>query len=130
MTEKLSLLTELIKLSRADKECRDVEYEFIMSIAKTLGVPPADVEPLFNQYIAFTPPRFETGRILQFHRMVLLSHVDLEVDQRELDHMREVGMKMALHPDAIEAVFQEMAEHENGMVPSDVLIGIFQVYHN
>jgi len=33
MKEKLSLLTELIKLARCDNEIREQEYEFLLTIA-------------------------------------------------------------------------------------------------
>ena len=130
MTEKLSLLTELIKLARADKDMRDAEYEFLSIMAKMLGVERTELDQLFNQYIEFSPPRLETNRILQLHRMVLLCHVDLEVHGNELDHIRQAGLRLGLHPIAVEAVFDEMRKHENGMIPSEELIRIFQVHHN
>jgi hypothetical protein len=130
MTEKLSLLTELIKLARADKEFRDAEYEFLFTMAKMLGVERSEFDNLFNRYIDFTPPTLETNRILQLHRMVLLCHVDFDVHSTELDHIRQAGLRLGLHPNAVEAVFEEMRKHENGMIPSEALIRIFQVHHN
>ena len=128
MTEKLSLLTELIKLARVDKECRDAEYDFLSTIARMLGVEQRDLDRLFNEYIEFMPPEREVNRITQFHRMVLLSHVDFHVKSEELDHMRNAGLRLGLH--AIEAVFEEMDKHQHGMIPAEELIKIFQVYHN
>ena len=130
MTEKLSLLTELIKLARVDKECRDAEYDFLSTIARMLGVEQMDLDRLFNEYIEFKPPEREVNRITQFHRMVLLSHVDFHVKSEELDHMRNAGLRLGLHPNAIEAVFEEMDKHQHGMIPAEELIMIFQVYHN
>jgi Ca2+-binding EF-hand superfamily protein len=130
MKEKLSLLTELIKLARTDKDCRDSEYDFLAVIAKMLGIDKTDFNKLFNEYIEYTPPQREVGRITQFHRMVLLSHVDFHCKSEELDHMRNAGLMLGLHPNAIEAVFEEMDKHENGAIPAENLIKIFQVYHN
>ncbi len=130
MTEKLSLLTELIKLARADKEFRDTEYEFLVTMAELLGVEKHELDQLFNRYVQFSPPKIEAQRILQFHRMVLFTNVDLEVDSAELEHMRLAGLKLGLRPKSIEAVFKEMKNHENGAIPAEELISIFQVYHN
>ncbi len=130
MKDKLSLLTELIKLARVDKECRDSEYEFISTIAQMLGVTKDDLNPLFSQYIEFTPHPLETNRILQLPRMVLLCHVDFDVHPAELDHIREFVLRLLLHPNAIEEVLTEIKNHENGMVPADELIGIFRIHHN
>lgn len=130
MNEKLSILTELIKLARIDKDCRDAEYEFLSTIARMLQVQQSDLDKLFNEYIEFTPPNREVNRITQFHRMILLTHVDFHVKSDELDYMRNAGLRLGLHPNAIEAVFEEMDKHEYGMIPADVLIKIFQVNHN
>jgi len=130
MNEKLSILTELIKLAQADKDCRDSEYGFLSTLARMLGVQQSELDRLFNEYIEFTPPNREVNRIVQFHRMVLLTHVDLHVKSEELDYMRNAGLRLGLHPNAIEAVFEEMDKHENGMVPAEELIRIFQIQHN
>ena len=130
MDEKLSLLTELIKLARVDKECRDEEYGFLSTIARMLGIGQKDLDRLFNEYIEFKPPVGEVNRITQFHRMVLLTHVDFHVKSEELDHMRNAGLRLGLHPNAIEAVFDEMDKHDHGMIPPEALIKIFQVHHN
>ena len=38
LKEKLSLLSELIKLAKADKDLRTAEFEFLYAIAKQLEV--------------------------------------------------------------------------------------------
>lgn len=38
MNEKLSLLSELIKLAQGDQNLREQEYEFLLTIAKSLEV--------------------------------------------------------------------------------------------
>ena len=69
MKEKLSLLTELIKLASCDKKIREKEYDFIMVIAERLGIDKPTCDKLFADYIEFTPPKSEFDRILQFHRL-------------------------------------------------------------
>ena len=78
MDEKLSLLTELIKLSRCDNEVREKEYDFLLSIAQSLQVSKENFDGLFDEYIEFTPPESEFDRILQFHRLVLGSPFHLQ----------------------------------------------------
>jgi hypothetical protein len=89
-----------------------------------------EFDVLFAVHIDFTPPPFETDRILQFYRLVLLANIDLEVNPEEVIFLREAGFKLGLNPDAVENVFMEKKKHKNGMIPTNRLIEIFQVYHN
>ncbi len=130
MKEKLSILTELIKLARADNEVKQEEYDLLLTVAESLGVAKDDFDQLFNKYVEFDPPPFEMRRIEQFYRMVLLANVDLEVSSTEIENMKEAGLKLGLHPDAIEMVLDEMKKNELGMIPPEQLIQIFKVHHN
>ena len=48
MEEKLSILTELIKLSKADKNDSDDEYHFLTMIANTLSVSKEQLDDKIN----------------------------------------------------------------------------------
>lgn len=128
--EKLSLLKQLIKLARTDKAIREEEYEFLRKIAEMLGIDEPDFKLVFEENIDFSAPELETDRILQFHRLVLLANIDTSINEKELDFLRSAGLRLGLHPDAVEEVFVEMRKAEHGMIDPDILIHIFQVYHN
>lgn len=129
-TEKLSLLTELIKLARVDMEFREMEQQFLMSIALQLEITPEEFTGLFMQYIDFTPPENEFNRILQLQRLILLSNVDLENNSKELQFIKECGMKMGLNPIAVDEVLRRMHDYENKIIPPDALIEIFTRTYN
>lgn len=130
MEEKLSLLTQLIKMARIDREVREDEHRFILAIAEMLEVPESQVDPLFEEYIESHPPESEFDRILQFHRLVLIANVDLEVNSRELEFLRECGLHLGLRPEAVENVLREMKHHHHGMIPHERILNIFKAYHN
>lgn len=130
LKEKLSLLTELIKLAKTDKDLRQSEFEFLFAIAKQLEVSESDFKSLFDNYIEFTPPKNEFERIVQFQRLVLLMNVDRNVTEIELNHVRQIGIRMGLSPQATNEVLEAMNTHENGMIPPEILIGIFKKQHN
>ena len=46
--EKLSLLTELIKLARVDKEIKEMEHQFLLAIANQLQISQEEFETLFK----------------------------------------------------------------------------------
>lgn len=130
MKEKLSLLTELIKLASCDKEIREQEYEFIMVIADRLSIDKSTCDKLFAEYIEFTPPKSEFDRILQFHRLVLLMNIDKNVSDKELHFVKNIGIRMGLNPLATDKVLIEMHKYPGKMVPSDRLIDIFKEQYN
>jgi len=130
MKEKLSLLTELIKLARCDHKVREQEYEFLLSIARSLNVSQEDFDSLFEDYIEFTPPESEFERILQFHRLVLLMNIDQETSDSELDFLRNIGLRIGLNPAATDKVMVEMHHYPNKVIPPERLIEIFKENYN
>lgn len=130
LKEKLSLLSELIKLAKTDQNMRTAEFEFLYAIAKQLGVRDEDFKRLFDEYIEFTPPKNEMDRIVQFQRLVLMMNVDQKVTEDEIAHVRQIGIRMGLAPRATDEVLKSMKEHPNGMLPPEKLISIFKTFHN
>lgn len=130
MKEKLSLLTELIKLARIDNKVREQEYNFLQTIAKSLNVSKGDFDKLFEEYIEFTPPESEFERILQFHRMVLLMNVDTETSEEELDFVKDIGIRIGLSPSATNQVLTRMNDYPNKVIPPEILIEIFKKQFN
>jgi len=130
MKEKLSLLTELIKLARCDQEVREQEYDFLLSIARSLHVSQEEFDKLFENYIEFTPPESEFDRILQFHRLVLVMNIDKETSDAELDFIRNIGIKLGLNPMATNQVLARMNDYPNKLIPPDKLIEIFKEHYN
>ena len=125
-----SLLAELIKVAQADNDVRDIEFQFLLTIAAQLGVTVDDFKILFEQYIKFMPPKLEVDRIVQFHLLVLLMNVDLETSHLEIKYIKEAGIRMGLNPLAIEQVLNEMNSFPNKIIPPERLLEIFQLYHN
>jgi len=130
LREKLSLLTELIKLASCDKAMREGEYYFLLAVAQQLEVEKKDFDQLFEEYIEFTPPKMEFERILQFHRLVLLMNADQEITDEELVLIKSMGIRMGLNPLAVETVLEIMYKFENNVVPPKVLLEIFTTQHN
>ena len=92
--ERLNLLSDLIKMAKADKDDSTIEFDFLLNLALQMGVSKDDFKILFEEYIAFHPPVFEYDRIIQFQRLVLMMNVDQHVAKEELDYIRELGIKM------------------------------------
>ena len=130
MKEKLSLLSELIKLARCDDELREQEYTFLQTIAQSLEVSREDFDSLFDKYIKFTPPDSEFERILQFHRLVLLMNVDQETSDKEIHFLKDMGIRIGLNPEATDRVLSTMNDYPNKVIPPEKLIEIFKEQYN
>ena len=128
--EKLGLLAQLVKMAQADDKIRDIEFQFLLSLAAQMGVTKEEFKRLFEENIQFQPPKLESDRIIQFQRLILLMNVDLEIDEREMDYIKDLGIRMGLHPSATDTVLREMHNYENKIVPPARLIEIFSTFHN
>lgn len=128
--EKLSLIGDMIELSKVDGQLHEREYEFIKMVAEELNVRDADFEELFtipNELLVF---KSEFKRIEHFYRLALLSHCDQHHHEREHEFMYQLGLKLGLNPFSIKRVLTEMEKSPTRMLEGDVLLGIFQEQHN
>jgi len=130
MKEKLSLLTELIKLARCDNQVREQEYTFLQTIARSLDISLEEFDSLFETYIEFTPPGSEFDRILQFHRLVLLMNVDLETSDSEIQFLKDIGIRIGLNPQATDQVLYTMNDYPDKVIPPEKLVDIFMKHYN
>ena len=128
--DKLGILSELIKLAKADNELRDMEFQFLLSLASQMGVSKNEFIQLFEQYIEFLPPKLEFDRILQFHRLVLVMNVDQDTNDKEIEYIKQAGIRMGLNPLATNEILRIMENYPNKVVPTDVLMKVFRSFHN
>lgn len=128
--ETQSMVADLIKMAKSDNELREVEFEFLHTLARQLGVTTDEFKELFERYIEFKPPRLEVDRIVQFQRLVLLMNVDQDTSEQELNYIRTVGIRMGLQPRATDEVLRVMNNYEDKVIPPEELIRIFKTFHN
>lgn len=128
--EKLSLLGDLIQLSRVDGELHDRELHFIRLVADELKVREDDFQELFripNELVIF---RSEFQRIEHFYRMALLMHCDEVNHDKEEEFLMQVGVKMGLNPYAMKRVFKMMQASPTKTLDPHSLLEMFKEQHN
>ncbi|MGB0881750.1 MAG: TerB family tellurite resistance protein [Vicingaceae bacterium] len=128
--EKLSLIQDLISLSKADGTVDYMEENFIKNIASSLGVSEKELEELKNNPIDFNPETNETARIIQFYRLLLLMGIDQNRTPEEINCCKQLALNMGLNPVAVNKTITQILNSETGMLPPDAVIKIFQVQHN
>ncbi len=117
-------------MAKADNEIREIEFQFLLTLASQMGIDKEDFKTIFEQYIEFNPPKLEFERIIQFQRLVLIMNIDDQANEEELEYIKDLGMRMGLHPMATNEVLRIMNDFPNRIVPPEKLISIFKTFHN
>ena len=128
--QKLSLLSEMIAFAQSDDIIKSIEYNFLHSIAKQLGITKDDFDYLFEHPVNHVHLKSHSERIVQFHRLVLLMNLDNEITRKELIKLHNFGLRMGLSHESINRVLDLMDSFPNKIVPPDFLIDIFKVQYN
>lgn len=128
--EKLSLLSEMIAFARVDNSLKEIEYNFLLGVAKQLEISQIDFDYLLTNPVTYVRLKSYSERIVQFHRLVLLMNIDSKISSRELHKLHNFGLRMGLNFDAINKVLELMESFPNKIIPPDFLIDIFKVQYN
>ena len=132
--EKLSLLSEMIAFAKYDKDIQNIEYNFLLGVAKQLDISREDFEYLLDHPVSYTHLKSHSERIVQFHRLVLLMNIEQEYGDENnsagVIKLYNFGLRMGLSHESITKVLYLMESFPNKIVPPDVLIDIFKTQYN
>ena len=132
--EKLSLLSEMIAFAKYDKDIKNIEYNFLLGVAKQLDISREDFEYLIEHPVTYTHLKSHSERIVQFHRLVLLMNIEQEHGEENnsagVIKLYNFGLRMGLSHESITKVLYLMESFPNKIVPPDVLIDIFKTQYN
>lgn len=132
--EKLSLLSEMIAFAKYDKDIKNIEYNFLLGVAKQLEIAREDFEYLIEHPVTYTHLKSHSERIVQFHRLVLLMNIEEQEGESNntsgATKLYNFGLRMGLSHESITKVLYLMDSFPNKIVPPDVLIDIFKTQYN
>jgi uncharacterized tellurite resistance protein B-like protein len=128
--EKLSLLSEMIAFARIDKTLKEIEYNFLLGVAKQLEITRDDFDYLLDNLVTHINLKSHSERIVQFHRLVLLMNLDQDISKKELVRLYNFGLRMGLSHESISKVLDLMESFPNKIIPPDFLIDIFKIQYN
>lgn len=130
--EKLSLLSEMIAFAKYDKDLKNIEYNFLLGVARQLEISREDFEYLIEHPVTYTHLKSHSERIVQFHRLVLLMNIEGEDENNSSGVIKlyNFGLRMGLSHESITKVLYLMESFPNKIVPPDVLIDIFKTQYN
>ena len=128
--EKLSLLSEMITFARLDKNLKEIEYNFLLGVARQLDINREDFEYLLENPATYVHLKSYSERIVQFHRLVLLMNMKGDSSSRDLVRLHNFGLRMGLSHESINRVLELMESFPDKIIPPDFLIDIFKVKYN
>ena len=128
--EKLSLLSEMIAFARIDNSLKEIEYNFLLGVARQLEITREDFDYLLDNPVTHVHLKSHSERIVQFHRLVLLMNIGDSMSSRELVKLHNFGLRMGLGHESINRVLELMESFPNKIIPPDFLIDIFKVQYN
>ena len=132
--EKLSLLSEMIAFAKYDKDIKNIEYNFLLGVAKQLDISREDFDYLIEHPINYIHLKSHSERIVQFHRLVLLMNIESNYNGENnsigVIKLYNFGLRMGLSHESITKVLYLMESFPNKIVPPDVLIDIFKTQYN
>jgi len=128
--EKLSILSEMISFAKVDNTVKQVEYDFLFSVAQKLGVTKIVFDGLFKNEAEHVIPKSEADRLVQFNRLILLMNIDGKQELNEIRRLHDIGLAMGLPPSAIQQVLSIMHKYPNRIVPPEIVISIFKSHYN
>lgn len=124
--EKKHIISELILMAHADQHLKKEEIAFITSVGKRMELSNEDIEYmiLHPEELTTTIPKDYTKRIVHFHRMMLMMHIDGHVDDQELQLLHDVALQYGFRKSTVDALLQSMIRYPHGEIPPSELMEI------
>ncbi len=129
-TNKHRIIADMIAFAKADDLIHDREREFILTIANRMGINEQEVSEIFEQPHQPAVLTTELERVTHFHRLLVLMYVDEDIDQAEVDALRNYGLRLGIRAEAITQILNEMHDYEDKLIPSERMITIFKRFYN
>jgi len=122
----------MIAFAKYDKDIKNIEYNFLLGVAKQLEISREDFDYLIENPINYIQLKSHSERIVQFHRLVLLMNIENNGDANSSGVIKlyNFGLRMGLSHESITKVLYLMESFPNKIVPPDVLIDIFKTQYN
>ena len=130
--EKRSLVGQLIKMALIDKRLMQEELAFITTVSERLEIEQDEVKAMINspEEIELETPKNFTKRIVHFHKLMLMMHIDGHVDQNELQFLHEVALKYGFRKSVVDALLESMKKYPHGEIPPSELLQIHSTQNN
>jgi hypothetical protein len=124
-----SILAQLLKLAKSEDDVKHIDFEFLLMLAKELGVEQEDLKLLFEDYLALFPPRQPQESLTQLQRLIVILRNENELSSSDRAYILTIGLKLGINAEAVERIISLIIQR-NGYVPKEELIQLVNTYNN
>jgi hypothetical protein len=128
--ERISLLRQLVKMAKADKIFKEVEYRYLIDVSQLLNIPIQVVDVIIEEDVENILPITFDERIKQIHRLAIMMMVDGIITIEEMDLLKNLTLEMGLLPNSLEIMIRKMNSNIGGLLLIEDLRDIFSVTNN
>jgi hypothetical protein len=128
--QKLNLLTQLVKMARADKVFKFIEFKYLTEIAELLHIPVNQLDEILEKEIEAPIPEKMIDRTRQIYRLTIMMMIDHIITKEEKLLLKNYAVQLGLIPDRIEVMIDRMQQNKGGMLLDKDLCEIFSITLN
>lgn len=112
LQEKLSNVSQLIEIAKADGIMNPAEVSYIFWVAKEYGVSELELSRLIAETAPLSRPLGLRDRVKQFHRCVTMMIIDNHIAEEEIARCQTIGQDLGLTNDKVKLALQEVIDAE------------------
>ncbi|ARN77726.1 hypothetical protein BST97_06790 [Nonlabens spongiae] len=130
--EKIDLLSQLILMALADNKLSPEELEFLKKIAQRMDIEESELMSMirYRDELTVSTPQSHTKRIIHFHKLLLMMHIDGKVNDGELQLLHEVALKYGFRKSVVDSLLNAMKNYPHGEIPPSELLTIHSSQNN
>ena len=112
LQEKLSNVSLLIEIAKADGVVNPAEISYIFWVAKEYGLSELELGRLIADTAPLSRPIALRDRVKQFHRCVTMMIIDDHIAEEEVERCEKIGLDLGLMAGDIALALQEVRSLE------------------
>ena len=130
--EKKAILSELILMAHADNILKKEELAFIEAVGKRLNLDSDELAYMIKhpEKLDVHVPQDFVKRVVHFHRLMLMMHIDGHVDVTELQFLYETALRYGIRKSTVDTLLSTMEDYPHGEIPPTELLAIHQRNNN
>ena len=128
--EKVNLLSEMIAFALVDNELHHLEIIFLTDVATSLQISKSVYVDLFNRKHEAAMVKDPFSQIVHFYQLALLMYCDGKLHVNEESSINDIGLRMGLIKNVMEAIIAMVAQAKNKKIPSENLMKLYLMQNN
>lgn len=130
--EKIAIISELIIMAHADHKLKKEEISFLTAISNRLEIDATIMKHMIEhpEELEIVVPKQFAKRILHFHRLMLMMHIDGHVDDQELELLYNTSLRYGIRKGTVDHLLTTMEKYPHGEIPPTELMEIHQSNNN